>query len=363
MPSIDLYNHRMDQLQQLSPSIGIIADDLTSAADGGGPFVNKGLKVAVCRNLHNWNAPTTLDVVAIDCASRSMNAIHAARTVEGATLVLAGASILLKTIDSTLRGHVREELQASYLASGRSRVVIAPAFPEAGRTTVNGIQYVDGIPVDVSSYACDPVHPATTSRIADLIPAGISGATILDAESQNGLNAQVAAIGNPEDVLWVGSPGLARALAEEVSSTAPDVAPTPFAALSLIVVGSTNAVSREQAKCAQDAIFATCITAPDIRTNDPQAILSSIVNKATVALTDRDITALIGTGGDTMQAILEKLNINRFELIGEFEPGFPMGRTTMNDGRSIVLGMKAGGFGDPNTLYSAAQRLCRSVAR
>lgn len=352
----------MDQRYTPSPSIGIIADDLTSAADGGGPFVKKGLRTTVYRNLRNWAAPTIPDVVAIDCASRSMCAAQAARTVEEATRGVAGCSILFKTIDSTLRGHVCEEMLAAYLASNRSRVVIAPAFPEAGRITVNGIQYVNGQPVDASSYASDPVHSTKTSRIADLISADIKDAIILDAENQSDLNAQVAAIDNPEDVLWVGSPGLAQALAEVASRDEQHITATPFAEHSLVVVGSANAISRAQAMQVLDCSFAKCIVAPDSRTNDPQTVLAAIVKKTVVMLENKDIAALIATGGDTMQAILEKLSIDAFDLTGEFGSGFPMGLSKMADGRSLILGMKAGGFGDANTLYSAVERLHLNVA-
>uniref|UniRef100_UPI0013D72562 four-carbon acid sugar kinase family protein n=1 Tax=Klebsiella aerogenes TaxID=548 RepID=UPI0013D72562 len=68
---------------------------------------------------------------------------------------------------------------------------------------------VHGQPVDRSDYGRDPVHPARTARIADLIAASLgrpailgtvadvatkSLVTILDADSQTALNATVAAI-------------------------------------------------------------------------------------------------------------------------------------------------------------------------
>ncbi|TIN05363.1 MAG: four-carbon acid sugar kinase family protein, partial [Mesorhizobium sp.] len=106
------------------------------------------------------------------------------------------------------------------------RLVIAPAFPEAGRLTVGGIQTVNGIPVSQSVYGRDPVHPAGTSHIADLVDPSLgipiilaanssgdaatkASILILDADSQDILNRQVASIPDPETVLWVGSPGLA----------------------------------------------------------------------------------------------------------------------------------------------------------
>lgn len=64
--------------------------------------------------------------------------------------------------DSTLRGHVREEVAAVRAAAGdpqRQRVVFAPAFVEAGRFTARGVQWVgDGVlvPAAATEYAADP---------------------------------------------------------------------------------------------------------------------------------------------------------------------------------------------------------------
>ena len=197
-----------------TPLIGIIADDLTSAADGASPFVAKGMNASVWRVRSESVRDSFEHVLSIDCGSRSMGKDEAAKSVAQATALLADTPILLKTIDSTLRGHVTTEIEAAAKASARERIILAPAFPEAGRTTKNGIQLVNGTPVSETAYANDPVHPATTSRIADLIAKDLNSVVILDAESQEDLNRQVAAIENPESVLWIGSPGIAIALAE-----------------------------------------------------------------------------------------------------------------------------------------------------
>ncbi len=351
----------MDQSSFNFIHVGIIADDLTSAADGGSPFVKKGLSVEVLRGSTGHSLATESKVVAVDCGSRSTTAGDAAKRVAHATSELASAPILYKTIDSTLRGHVREELAAAYKSSRRNRIVIAPAFPDAGRTTINGIQYVDGVPVSDSSYANDPVHPATTSRITDLISSELNGVVILDAESQGDLDTQVAAVDNPESVLWVGSPGLANALAKTVACDTSRQILQPVAEQTLIVVGSANKVSRDQARRAEQMAIATCITVAEERKDDPNKVLADVVDKAVSALADPRIAAIIATGGDTMQALLDKLGVYAFGLIGEFEPGFPIGHTRLDNGRSLFLGMKAGGFGNPETLRSAVEYLYQNM--
>ena len=353
------YCQYMKNIQTKSSLIGVIADDLTSAADGAGPFLDRGLKVNVQRPgftaIGKWSA----DVISIDCGSRSMDAKQAADAVRLVCQSISKFRILLKTIDSTLRGHVKPELEAAYLASGRKQIVIAPAFPDAGRTTQNGIQLVDGIPVSKSIYANDPVHPAKTSKITDLIPASVKSAVVLDACTQIELNDQVAGFKNPEKILWVGSPGLAIALAALPFNIGKNQhsKSIPHAETSIIVVGSANPVSRMQAEKAEGNKHITCLSTPNKRTENPKAVLSALVTNAANLVKNGQYGALIATGGDTMEALLDRLKIYDFSLVGEFEPGFPLGVATLPDGENLILAMKAGGFGSEETLRLAAEQL------
>ncbi|GHB50600.1 membrane protein [Pseudovibrio japonicus] len=339
------------------PLLGIIADDLTSATDFSAPFVRKGLSAEVCGAAHIRWEKVTSEIISVDCDSRAMTAKEAAKASSLATRGLANVPFLCKTIDSTLRGHIRDELLACYNASGRSRLVIAPAFPEAGRTTVGGVQYVNGTPVSQSVYAKDPSHPAWTSRVADLVCEDIRNAVILDAQNQTELNSQVASIDRPEDVLWVGSPGLAIALAETKSQFSFSPPEQPSAEHTLVVIGSANPISHEQAAQLNGLRFATCVTAPVERANDPKTILSDLADEAVEVMQKQEITALIATGGETMKVLLDRLHVHRFSLLGEFETGFPIGRATFPNGRNLIVGMKAGGFGSENSLYDAVHAL------
>ncbi|MEM8836584.1 MAG: four-carbon acid sugar kinase family protein [Pseudomonadota bacterium] len=233
-----------------SPFVGILADDLTSAADGAAPFVRKGLQATVSRR----HVPQSreADVIAVDMATRSMKENDAAAGARETAQKLAGAQIVYKTVDSTLRGHVFAEINAVIAGSQRRRLVFAPAFPEAGRITRDGFQFVDGVPVSESRYGSDPVHPARTSRLSDLVPPSAQDALQINAETQDELNAKVARIPDPQEVIWVGSPGLAIALAGLVASTPGRCSVPKVSSDILVVVGSMNAVSSEQAKMLED---------------------------------------------------------------------------------------------------------------
>lgn len=338
--------------------IAILADDLTSAADGAAPFVARGLTASIGRRQFPGSAAA---VVAIDSGSRSATPSQAYEAVAQWTAQLAGRAVLYKTVDSTLRGHVTQELETCFKASGRTSLVFAPAFPEAGRTTVKGIQLVDGVPVSESVYGRDPVHPARHSALIELIPDCIKDVTLLDAVTQEELDAQVASIEAPESTLWVGSPGMALALARRFVPHAPAKAmlPSMDGASSdvLIVIGSANPRSHQQADQVQGGSGVTLLRGPSVRESDPAAVLSRIAQDAARAFEDPRFGALIATGGDTMEAVLDLLNVHEFEILQELDPGFPLGRAQLGDGRSFLLAMKAGGFGTHDALERAVARL------
>ncbi len=338
-----------------TPLISILADDLTSAADGGAPFQRCGHTVTVLRG--DITAPSDASTVwSVDCASRSLSENMAAKMTEKTAQALAGASLLFKTIDSTLRGHIKAEIGAAFKACGRKRLVVAPAFPDASRITKDGVQYVHDVPVCQSSYASDPVHPARSSRLIDILPAEIADVTILNAETQEELTQKVMSIEEPESALWVGSPGLAMALADRFKQSPVSKVSLPQSRSILMVIGSANPVSRAQAKHTAQHAHVTCLMTPEQRSGDPDQALQDLVTKAMQQQASFD--TLIATGGDTMQAMLDRLQISQFTLQGELEPGFVLAKAKRADGTPLILGMKAGGFGDEESLLRAAQILC-----
>jgi uncharacterized protein YgbK (DUF1537 family) len=85
--------------------------------------------------------------------------------------------LLVKRVDTTLRGPLAAELAAALSARGSSSrrpvcAVAAPAYPGARRTTVGGIHLVEGIPVADSAAGRDPFTPVPASRVADLLTRG-----------------------------------------------------------------------------------------------------------------------------------------------------------------------------------------------
>ncbi len=378
----------------ISRTIGIIADDLTSAADGAGPFLPGAGPAQVCRGV---SGDVTPRILSLDTGSRGMAEMDAAQAASAAAAALAGRDVLYKTMDSTLRGHIRAELAAALRASGRHVLVVAPAFADAGRVTLGGNQYVHGQLVAASAYGADPVHPARTSRILDLIDpaigparvitedvsaahlraaAGASRVLVLDASTQQALDDRVAQLmAQGGSVLWAGSPGLARALAAQCGGAAA-AAPEPVRALRvLIVVGSANPVSHAQCDALRAAgaqvtrhadeihpdAQMVCLQAPGTAQADSAAVLAGLTRQAMQALARHRFDGLIATGGDTLAALLDGLMIRSFTLTCEVAPGFPAGVAAVaGRGHRLALAMKAGGFGRPDALLAAAMKLlCR----
>lgn len=111
----------------------IVADDLTSAMDGAGPFLRAGARAAVL--LEPGTAQGQADVVSADADTRHRGPGAAAVRIAATVRTASGADVLVKTVDSTLRGNVDVEVRAALRASGRPLAVVAPAFPAEGRMT------------------------------------------------------------------------------------------------------------------------------------------------------------------------------------------------------------------------------------
>lgn len=73
--------------------------------------------------------------------------------------------------DSTLRGHVFPE--TAVFTGDHSVIVFVPAFPEGGRTTIDGTHYVrigdETLPAHETEYAQDPVFPFRSGHLPDYV--------------------------------------------------------------------------------------------------------------------------------------------------------------------------------------------------
>jgi uncharacterized protein YgbK (DUF1537 family) len=153
--------------------IAVVADDLTGAADTGvqfcpavGPVYLTGLD----HDTIHWAGAGTAGV-SLYTNSRHVDAGTAGKRVGRAAEQLRklAPGRVYKKIDSCLRGNLGAELDAMLEASPAKASFVAPAYPEQGRTTVNDIHKIDGLPVAETEIGRDPLSPVLESRLSRLL--------------------------------------------------------------------------------------------------------------------------------------------------------------------------------------------------
>ena len=271
----------IDEMAAPRPGL-IVADDLTGACDTGVQFASPGSPASVLI-MHGDTVPdgAQLPPLIADTESRHLSADQAADRVRTVAQELRGApssGLVFKKIDSTLRGNIGAEVAALAGAFPDRAIIVAPAFPEGGRTTVDGRCLVHGVPVDETEFARDRLSPVRSASVAELLrpwftgkqiaqanPASLAehlaeehagGIVIVDASSGSDLDEVARVVdGRLDRLILVGSAGLANALAARRASrggsgASLDSAEAGRAGSSPVVavVGSLSERSRLQAR-------------------------------------------------------------------------------------------------------------------
>lgn len=159
----------------------ILADDFTGALDTGVQFSGKGIRTQVVVSGHWVEPDSDCDVIVIDVETRHVPKEKAYEIVNDVCqrAVKYGIRCFYKKTDSALRGNVGSELQAAVDAVSGKNIVFVPAFPAMRRITVDGVHYIDGIPVKESVFGQDPFEPVMYDRVDELLRAtGYRGGVI-----------------------------------------------------------------------------------------------------------------------------------------------------------------------------------------
>ncbi|TRL41170.1 four-carbon acid sugar kinase family protein [Rhizobium straminoryzae] len=330
----------------------VIADDLTGALDSAAPFAGRGLHAEVALTLEGI-APALAerpDVLSIDLACREKTAQQARALAASALRLLPGVSTIFVKIDSRMKGHVEAVLDAIPF----SRALVAPAIPEFGRIVTDGAVRGFGVetPIDIAAAlgrhvrACDV--PDTVSQV-DMIEALAHG-------QREGCD------------LWVGARGLADALAQSMRNVLPQQAGIPAGA-ALLVIGSRDPITLRQIERLRQSVEIDDRPAENGRLVNRSAIAKGItliqaVDGAEVCSAEEvsdhlaegvvpglvdQVKTLLLCGGATAEAVLHRMGIHRFRLLGECLPGLGLAQT----GQHCIIA-KSGGFGQPDTLREIA---------
>jgi uncharacterized protein YgbK (DUF1537 family) len=260
-------------------SVCIVADDLTGTMDTSQGFAARGYGTSVIAvpptESGGLDRRPDSPILGVNTDTRYDDAAAAADVV-AEVVRTAPAETVYKKVDSTLRGNVGGETDAALTASGADLALVAPAFPAAGRTTRDGVHYVDGTPLDETEYADDekglsspkltdvfesddrPVEQISIDIVEsgrDQVAAALTAAVqrhtrsplvVCDAQRAENL-ATLADAGADHDTLYVGSGGLAEHVAVRgIAGGTPLASVTGGPGSPLAVVGSVSATTLAQ---------------------------------------------------------------------------------------------------------------------
>ena len=148
--------------------IGVIADDLTGAAELGAIGWRHGLRAEIVRR---GQPSGRADLVCVDTDSRACEPAAAAKRAAAAAKLLraAGAQWIYKKVDSVLRGQVTAELEAVMRQLKLKRALLLPANPSLGRTIKDGQYFVGGRLIHKTEFAHDPQYPRRSAQVLQLL--------------------------------------------------------------------------------------------------------------------------------------------------------------------------------------------------
>lgn len=150
----------------------VVADDFTGSLDTGIKFAQTGAmtQMMIGAEFDLSRIAEGCEVLIVDSETRHLPPEEAYAVVYQLVKRLAafGVQMFYKKTDSALRGCIGSELTALCDALG-CKVHFVPALPGENRTTVGGVQYINGIPVSKSVFGKDPFEPVKQDAVADVI--------------------------------------------------------------------------------------------------------------------------------------------------------------------------------------------------
>jgi hypothetical protein len=377
--------------------IGVIADDLTGAAEIGAVGLRHGLRAEIVRS---GKPSGSADLICVDTDSRSCDPAEAAKRAVVAAKILqaAGATWIYKKVDSVLRGHVTAEVEAVMRQFKLQRALILPANPSLGRVIRDGQYFVKEKLIHLTEFARDPEHPRRTSQVLRLITEPqsfllrlanghreVPSNTLLLAQADSPEHVQEWAAVSEPGLLPVGGSEFFAALLKGLTLAANSNPPPPFEFTNgpeLFVCGTASQSAAQLIKAskslrvpvfqlpqelvwgaefsatacqmvAQRAIAAfaesrrvvLCVGLPHVRDVAVAKRLSShLVDVAQTVLANVRVANVFAEGGATAAALIRRMNWPLLEVRREWAPG--VATLTVAGGES-ALTIKPGSYAWP----------------
>lgn len=359
----------------------VIADDLTGACDSAIAFAQRGLAVEV---LMEGSVESSTDGTwAVSTESRDVPVEIAVQRVRDSLMRATQASEIFKKVDSVFRGNSFAEIRAAVDFSSCDLAVMSPAYPLMGRTVKDGILRIteaggerivdlrDGLAragmSEVSTLHPDDAARPLSERIRDVLKAG-KKFVLCDAESSEDLRSTIAeARLCAEDILWIGSGGLAHALASELPKGDAQKKERLVDGLVVLFVGSDHVVTRKQIEALKNSVPVLESTIEDFlgTGSKSQVVVLNVTRNATTTdqirqafslLAPHAIACCLLTGGDTAALVCRALGVRSLRLHEEFAPGLPQGVAVGGLLDEVPVILKSGGFGNDDVLFELSSR-------
>ena len=362
----------------VSRKFAIIADDLTGACDSAVAFTQRGKTVEVL--LKEGTESSCGEVWAISTESRDLPAEVAAKRVQDALSRASGRGEVFKKVDSVFRGNSFVEIRAALDCLPYDLAILSPAYPAMGRTVRDGVlqiceagsrRSIDLCAVLSEAGVRDVVLHSVDASGKDLRSVTDSGCRVVlcDAESEADLMSTVEEARNmAEQILWIGSGGLAHALASKLPRVELPKKIVGIGGAVVLFVGSDHTVTRLQIENLKESrtipVLETSIEdfagiSSDFQVvilNVPRLTSEDLIGRAVSMLASRGIGCCLMTGGDTAALICRAAGAHSLQLIEEFSPGLPQGIIQGGILDQLPVVLKSGGFGKEDVLREFVDR-------
>lgn len=402
---------------------GIIADDLTGSCDVAARLTHSGYQplVAVAPGVFGRLSRERLTrregaMVVVNTRSRDgqLRLATARARAAAATLERDGLPVVYQKIDSTLRGHWPEELEAIVEVTQPDRVLVCPAFPAQGRfirhgrlrirrARGRGITHAPGIEAagdlgEILQSRCgwlskivglEIVRRGTRAIQSELSSCASVRCVVFDAEDDRDLQTIGRAFADSTDrLLWVGSAGLIPHVLPKLSRSVTAPAPqrqSPW----LLIQGSRQPAShaqfqrlgpeagvrvlklsglpdRERVQVFFERVLAGLAGGNDVAVVAPKRFdadiparlprfLGKLVRRVSAASA---LGGIFVTGGNTAEAVCDSLRVTWLRVAAEIHPGIALSVALNGRRPGLLLVTKAGGFGGPDEVLRILKR-CR----
>jgi 3-dehydrotetronate 4-kinase len=161
----------------IAPRLGCIADDFTGATDVANSLARAGMRTMLTVGVTGFGEGLEADAIVVALKSRTLPPDEAVQQSVKACRALRALGTrqiyqkICSTFDSTSEGNIGPVLEALMDELGCAFSVVAPAFPENGRTVYRGYLFVHDMLLSESSMSRHPLTPMTDSNLLRVLAA------------------------------------------------------------------------------------------------------------------------------------------------------------------------------------------------